>query len=65
MKIKSIYTIDDGIFAVGSSHGTYEIGEISTTLLVAVKEDWFGVYDTEGNLRVLINPKNVSFLELE
>jgi len=59
MKVKSLCTIDDRKFILGNEEEDFVIGEIATTFVMAVKEDWFGIFDEDEDLRILINPANV------
>ena len=68
MEIKLILTSNDYVYEVGDNWvGTpaggielsFEIGEIVSTFFMTAREDWFAIIDTEGNLRKMINPRNV------
>jgi hypothetical protein len=59
MKVKWICTIDGKKYELGNEEENYIVGEIATTFVMAVKEDWFGVFDEDEDLRALINPANV------
>ena len=60
MSVQSIYLMGDIAYTVGAfCDRNFEVGEIATVFFTAAREDWFAIFDTEGTMRVMVNPANV------